>query len=506
MGIVSDKVGTCTDTAQNSYYEGTDACLGFAWLDERYCYQCEEDICDPRYLTCEFGCKGNRCQTKSQLLNNMVLPTSGVWCIDGDTTRTNQNPMPLIPVASPEDANNGRTDFTTQSYCIDHGNREKVYIDSCDGESNTGTLLYDYYCTDRGYCEKAPKRCLAGCKNGQCNPIPQQSGFCLNPGSDLFCKNTYNNICCPAGNGNYPVNNGPLNYENCNMNYFLTRALSSIDLQRCPNAAITGFCTNPASDMCTQSTSDVCCPIDEENYPVWAGPSSRENCIKEYFNTKPDQEVDKSKCTLTCCCEVYYDVEDTKQYDIRTEYALACNGDYMYPLSNSDCTIENCQSVPLFEGLPPIIIGDNNWLSNILEGRECKKGKGTCKNGLFCLSDLNIAEKEICCKENDCPNKGVCVPENTKSINENDNREYVCVGSKWNAVDDYAGQLVIDSNGCEKNNGKCRGGFLSFRKTTEFLRNGNFCNKNERDYASCGNIGFLGVEKRCCVPLAASDS
>jgi hypothetical protein len=222
-------------------------------------------------------------------------------------------------------------------------------------------------------------------------PVPAYEGkLCLNPDSDILCdmKNPYSNLCCPDDPKNYPVVNGPLNYYDCLDNYFLTREPSAIDLD---------------------------------------------------------------ECHLVCCCEFYYDNENTKQIQITQDrYAMDCKGSDKIPLaigSLGECTLELCHASKEFlDAIPQINDDLNYYLDAIKEGRGCKSG--TCNNNLNCVEDLNIAGEKICCKELSCVNNGKCVFENTKAVNGNDNKEYICQNSKWTAVLEPGN--VKKKGGCSK--------------------------------------------------------
>jgi hypothetical protein len=270
-------------------------------------------------------------------------------------------------------------------------------------------------------------------------------------------------------------------------------------------------CLNPESDVCVPTTVKECCP-DNGRYNL--GPKSQTQCANSFFKSGPNAgapclDLSDGSCTQACCCVRTYDDSDNAIIEANLdEYKINCQGkDKIF--TNQGCSNARCRS--LFDAESTDVTNantdtaDNNEDTDTTDGSNTNKGagfeeiceSGQCLKGTFCLKDFDKNEKR-CCNEGQCLAQSVCFDNGTKLHRKED--MFICEDSKWLFVKAYA-KLIINEDSCKNRNGTCRGGFLSFRKISAFLgfRGGNFCNNDEYDYSSCGNFGFLNIEKRCCI-------
>ena len=385
-------------------------------------------------------------------------------CTGSSCSNNNGNTITCSDTDATAEIPSGRNVFL-KGKCMDHTDTSgEKHKDSCSGLAYLNEW-YCYQCTEPSCTLITKYPCEYGCSDGACMTLPE-----LKNKFDINVPEDKNKVFCIDGDGpDYP-DLPPLKDSGCgdggnNRNNFSKDSFcidqSGVYFDKCDGGAVDyycsdggfciartvpceggcfqgtcnyvppkkGFCLNPNSDACTYSYEDICCPKDRSDYIDENGPKDYDECVDDFFITGNVNVVQKEKCELVCCCELYYDDENKKQVDAYQEYKISCSGQDQSIYIGNDCSKEACSSK--YKDAPDSINSfRNRWLNNIKEGRGCKSG--TCAKDLFCLADLNDDKNKICCKEGNCVNNSLCVKNNT--INIKDGIQYVCQNSKWISI------------------------------------------------------------------------
>ncbi len=446
-----------------------------------------------------------------------------------------------------KDTDNGKN-YWVYGVCRDYKDWNKEWKDYCDGST-----LTEYYCSDSGRCVPEGRDCENGCI--------QNAPACMLPGKIIDyphngCDDTDNGIfyykagICTDGlqeggtptehkdtcNGNYLVE------WHCSQSYPDAGSLHS----NCPpsesansnciqeteycdfgckdgacikpdfgdvisvvpgggnqeNNAEVKCCLNPASDVCSATTKEECCP-DNGDYGIANGPKNKEDCEQNYFVAGSVEDapcIGLKECTAGCCCERTYNGDKVEITADPNSFKGFCKGkDKIFTVQG--CSKARCEMLFSEDKESKNInsnvtnLNSNNSNESITSGYQelCKPGQ--CKDSFVCLKDFDKNEMR-CCNASECLAQGLCFQQWDKLYRHG--REYVCVDSKWQATERRVKRLVSPER-CEEMHGTCRGNFLWLRGLLGFLfRGGNFCNIGEYDYSSCGKSIF--GDARCCIP------
>ena len=318
-----------------------------------------------------------------------------------------------------------------------------------------------YHCTEP-YCREVDRLCTYGCVDGRCQTykeltkglkIPKKGVFCIDgDGPDYPNLPPLKELGCGLGNNrndfskqSFCIDRIGIHLDTCESgtvaDYYCNDAGYCIPSYvwcsggclngKCkPNVAKKGFCLNPGGNSCTKTFEDVCCPDNKMDYGKPNGPKSKEDCEQNFFVAGEPNPIQKSKCKIICCCELYYDDKNNKQADANLKYKINCQGEDDAILEPSNCNKETCLNH--FKNLPNKINSrDNTWINSIKEGRTCRAGQ--CASGLLCLPDIQDESMKVCCKSGSCVLNKKCVLEGTKASKEDNgvNKDYICEGSKW---------------------------------------------------------------------------
>ncbi len=448
-----------------------------------------------------------------------------------------------------KDTDNGKN-YWVYGVCRDYKDWNKEWKDHCDGNT-----LTEYYCSESGTCMPEGRICENGCnKDTQaCNPPGKIINY-----THKGCDDTDNGIfyykagICTDGlqEGGTPTEHK----DSCSGNYLTewhcsesyidagslhascppSESANSHCIQEteycdfgCKDGAcikpdfgnvikmipgesnskenvLKKCCLNPASDVCSVTTEEECCP-DNGIYNIADGPKNKQDCEQNYFISGPVKDapcIGLKECTAGCCCERSYNDDKIEITANANSFKGFCKGkDKIFTTdgcSRARCEMlfsENNESENLNNNATNLNSNNTNENITSYSGYQelCKPGQ--CEDTLVCLKDFERDEMR-CCNATECLAQGLCFQQWDKLYRHG--KEFVCVDSKWQATEKNVKRIVSQER-CEEMHGTCRDNFLWLRGFFGFLfRSGNFCNPGEYDYSSCGESLF--GEIRCCIP------